>query len=190
MAAELPQGEVTAALSRLRPGDSQSWSQVIRLVYKELRSVAARCLRAERPHHTLQPTALVHETYLRLFRQNRQRWHNRTNFLAVAAHLMRLILVDYARNRNRAKRQGDTAAVQTGSLQGGQKPIDLEMLHEALGRLAERDSRQSRIVELRYFGGLTVEETAAALGISAKTVKRDWAVARAWLHFELKKGAR
>ena len=181
-------GTVSAALSYLREGDSAAWSKLIPLVYQDLRRLAAIYLNQERPDHTLQPTALVHEAFLRLIQQRGLAWQNREHFLAVASHLMRLILVDHARGRSRAKRQGErTIFLETSALGLPKRRVDLELLDDALTRLAQLDPRQSRIVEMRYFGGLTVEETAAALGISPRTVKRDWMVARAWLHGELKK---
>lgn len=181
-------GEITAALAYLKNGDTQAWSKLIPVVYRDLRRLAAVYLHQERPDHTLQPTALVHETYLRLVQQRAFGWQNREHFFGVAAHLMRLVLVDYARSRSRAKRQGErTVFLETGPLGFPRKRVDLELLDDALSRLAQLDPRQSRIVEMRYFGGLTVEETAAALGVSPRTVKRDWTVARAWLHGELKK---
>ena len=183
-------GTVTAALAYLREGDSAAWSKLIPLVYQDLRRVAAAYLNQERPNHTLQPTALVHEAFLRLVQQRAFPWQNREHFLAVASHLMRLILVDHARGRKRAKRSSErTVFLDTSVLNLPKKSIDLELLDDALTQLAQLDPRQSRIVEMRYFGGLTIGETATALGISPRTVKRDWMVARAWLHGEMTKAA-
>lgn len=159
------------------------------LVYDELRRLAASALRHERADHTLQPTALVHEAFLRLADEPTARWQNRGHFLAVAARAMRRILVDHARRYNAQKRgsgavrlslddAGHAAAVPTETL-------DLVVLDDALGRLAALDARQARIVELRFFGGLSVEETADIVGASARTVKRDWQMARAWLKREM-----
>ena len=187
----VPPGDITSELSLLESGSREGWAKVIPKVYGELRRLAAAHLRMESENHTLQPTELVHEAYLRLIRQHQVDWHSRTHFFGVAAHLMRLILVDYARRRNRAKRGGTQAwRLDLSVVDPQAKPLDLDALHQALDRLAHLDPRQSRIVELRYFGGLTIEETADALGISPKTVRRDWTVARAWLYGELRKEAR
>ena len=181
-------GTVTAALAFLNNGDTEAWSKLIPLVYKDLRRLAAAYFQQERPGHTLQPTALVHEAFLRLIQQRGIEWRNREHFLAVAAHFMRLILVDHARRRSRAKRQCErTVFLDTDAFGIPNRSVNLEELDDALTRLAQFDPRQSRIVEMRYFGGLTIEETASALGISPRTVKRDWTFARAWLHGELKK---
>ena len=180
--------EVAAALAYHKNGGTEGWSRLIPLVYQDLRRLAAVYLRSERPEHTLQPTALVHETYLRLVQQRALDCQSREHFFGVAAHLMRLILVDHARGHGRVKRQGQTTVfLETGSLGFPERNLDLELLDQALTRLAELDPRQSRIVEMRYFGGLTIEETAVALGVSPRTVKRDWTLARAWLHGELKR---
>ena len=156
-------------------------------VYDELRRLAASYLRRERPGQTLQATALVHEAYVRLINERAQNWQNRTHFLAIAALSMRQILVERARRRKAAKRGGDPARITLdehllGDRQAGSgKEIDLIALDEALDRLAAGNERQAKIVEMRYFGGLSVEECAEALQISPATVKRDWTVARAWL---------
>jgi RNA polymerase sigma-70 factor, ECF subfamily len=162
--------------------------------YQELRRLAAAYLRRERPGQTLQPTALVHEAYLRLARDKPGRWQNRAHFCAIAANAMRQILVERARARGAVKRGGgqprvtlvDDIDVATGN--DGPAPIDLLALDQALTRLAELDPRQARIVELRYFGGLSLEETAEALDVAPATVKRDWTVARAFLARELDHG--
>ena len=160
---------------------------LVALLYKELRRLAAGCLRHERPNHTLQPTALVNEAYLRLAAQSQPAWNDRVRFLAVASHLMREVLIDYARTRNRAKRGGGLAPIcieDAGQLAAAGE-VDLLALDEALDGLERIDSQQRRIVELRYFGGLSIEETAQVLGISPATVKREWRMAKAWLHREL-----
>jgi len=181
-------GEVTLLLNELKLGNKDALGRLVPLVYRELRQVAARLLRGERTGHTLQPTALVHELYLRLVEQDRADWKDRAHFLAVAAKLMRHILVDYARARGTAKRDGMATRIEIAGFElGGEEPRTEQILavDEALNRLAELDPQQTRVVELRYFAGLTVEETAEAVGISPRTVKRDWAMASAWLRSEL-----
>lgn len=159
------------------------------LVYGELRRLAHHYLRQERTGHTLQATALVHEVYLRLARRNGGQWDDRSHFVGVAAHLMRQVLVEYARGRRREKRGGkDQRRVPLDEAVAVIDPAECdrwEVLDQALERLARLSSRQAQIVELRYFGGLTVDEVAGALRISPKTVKRDWSIARAWLRREL-----
>jgi len=154
-----------------------------------LRRIAAGYLRRERDGHTLQPTALVNEAYMRLVDQRDVTWQNRAHFLGIAAQVMRRILVDHARARLTAKRGGGVAPITlAGAAHGGAQEtddVDLLALHDALERLAALDPEQARLVELRYFGGLTIEETAEALGVSPATVKREWALARAWLRREL-----
>lgn len=162
------------------------------IVYEELRRLAAAYLRRERPGQTLQPTGLVHEAYLRLRKDRPDRWQNRAHFCAIAAHAMRQILIERARARGAQKRGGarprvtlqDDVAGEDGPLSA----VDLLALDEALGRLAALDPEQARLVELRFFGGLTIEETADAMGLSPATVKRHWTVARAWLARELAEG--
>jgi RNA polymerase sigma factor (TIGR02999 family) len=181
-------GDVTLLLNELRLGNKDALGRLIPLVYRELRLLAAGYLQAERVGHTLEPTALVHELYLRLVEQDRADWKDRAHFLAVAAQLMRRILVDYARARAAAKRSGVAARIEiTGLELSGEEPRLEEILavDGALDRLAQLDPQQARVVELRYFAGLTVEETAEAVGISPRTVKRDWAMASAWLRSEL-----
>lgn len=178
-------------LSRVSAGDEKAVSRLMPLVYDELRRLAASYLRRERPGQTLQATALVHEAYVRLIGEKAHNWQNRTHFLAIAALSMRQILVQRARTRKAAKRGGDPerinideqllAAPETGA----PDQIDLLALDVALDRLSALNQRQAKIVELRYFGGLGVEEAAEALGISPATVKRDWTLARAWLKREL-----
>jgi RNA polymerase sigma factor (TIGR02999 family) len=169
------------------PEHGEAPEYLVPLLYQELRRLAARCLRRERPNHTLQPTALVNEAYLRLAAQSRPAWNDRAEFLAVASHLMREILIDYARTRNRAKRGGGLAPIcieDAGELAAAPE-VELMALDEALHALERIDTQQRQIVELRYFGGLSIEETARVLGVSAATVKRDWRMAKAWLHREL-----
>lgn len=185
----LPSSErVTQLLVQWRAGDEEALHALVPLVYNELRTVARRYLRHERRSHTLQTEALVHEAYLRLLDGNPIPTENRAHFIAVAARLMRQILVDYARSHQAAKR----GAAQRVELTLEQEPAptppaDVMALDDALTALEKLDRQQSRIVELRFFGGLTIEEAAAALDISPATVKRDWAMARAWLSREMKK---
>lgn len=182
-------GEVTRLLGELRAGKPGAEAQLFTLVYDELRRIAGGYLRRERPDHTLQPTALVHEAYLRLVEQSERNWQNRAHFIGIGAHLMRQILVDHARKRAALKRRGDAHGL---TLDDVALPQALQMeellnLDQALCRLELLDKRQSRIVELRFFGGLSEEEIGQVLGISVRTVKRDWNVARAWLYSEIKK---
>jgi RNA polymerase sigma-70 factor, ECF subfamily len=172
--------------------DRQSVDSLLPLVYQELRRLAASYLRRERPGQTLQPTALVNEAYLRLLKDRPDRWQNRAHFCAIAAHSMRQILIERARARHAQKRGGERARVTLDDalVAGGERSIDLLALDEALERLAAMDPEQARLIELRFFGGLTVEETAEEMGISPATVKRHWAVARAWLARELEGHAR
>ncbi len=181
-------GQVTLLLTDLKGGDKTAMSRLVPLVYGELRRLAGYYLQDERIGHTLQPTALVHEAYLRLVGQDRADWQNRAQFVGVAAQLMRRILVDHARHRAAAKRGGGPVRVGEGTLDLGavaERSEDVLAIDKALDRLAQLDAQQCRVVELRYFGGLTVEETAEALGISPRTVKRDWATAKRWLRAEL-----
>lgn len=176
-------------MKRWNAGDVDALRQLIPLVYGELKRRARLQLRRERPGHTLQTSVIVHETYLKLVDQRKVAWRDRNHFFMVASHLMRRILVDYARTKHRLKRGGvadditlDSAikiAVETSD-------IDLLDLHSSLSRLEEIDPQQAKIVELRYFAGCTVEETSEILGIAPRTVKRDWAAAKAWLLLQLK----
>ncbi len=175
-------------VERATRGDRPSLDTLLPMVYDELRRLAAHYLRGERPGQTLQPTALVHEAYLRLLKDRPDRWQNRAHFCAIAAHLMRQILIERARARDAQKRGGGAPRVTFDEALPVTAPdghVDLIALDSALERLAALDADQARIVELRYFGGLTIEETADAMGISAATVKRYWALARAWLAREL-----
>ena len=171
--------------------DRQSLDSLLPIVYQELRRLAASYLRRERPGQTLQPTALVHEAYLRLMKDRPDRWQNRAHFCAIAAHSMRQILIERARARDAAKRGGGAPRVTLveGLAGADAPPLDLLAVDEALGRLAEIDPEQARLVELRFFGGLTIEETAEAMDISPATVKRHWTVARAWLARELEENS-
>jgi RNA polymerase sigma-70 factor (ECF subfamily) len=171
----------------MRRGDPAALPKLVPMLYDELRRLAGSFLRDERPGHTLQPTALVHEAYLKLVGQ-RAGFENRAQFLAVAAQAMRRILVDYARQRVAAKRGGGVALLDLEVAEAGatvEQSRELIAVDQALEKLTALDARQARIVELRYFGGLTVEETAAALDIAPRTVKRDWAMAKAWLRVEI-----
>jgi RNA polymerase sigma factor (TIGR02999 family) len=180
--------DVSELLSALASGSPTAAEKLMPLVYSELKRVARAYMRRERPGHTLQTTALVHEAYLRLIRQENVRWHGRSHFFGIAAQLMRRILIDHARGHLREKRGGAVVALHLDEalVFSPEHSQELVRLDEALDRLAKLDPRQSRIVELRFFGGLSVEETAEYLGISPKTVKRDWAVAKAWLHAEVR----
>jgi RNA polymerase sigma-70 factor, ECF subfamily len=182
-----PPGEVTVLLGRINSGDQEALAELIPLVYKELRRLAGHFLRNERVGHTLQPTALVHEAYLSLAGQHRATWQNRAQFMAVAAHVMRRILLEYARRRGAAKRVAPGPG-KPGLPAGAARWEEILAVDEALGRLGQLAPQQARIAEMRYFGGLSVEEAAEALGVSPRTVKREWAVAKAWLHAELAGG--
>jgi RNA polymerase sigma factor (TIGR02999 family) len=187
----LAPGQVTELLSEYRDGKREALDRLLPVVYAELRAIAARYLRAERDDHTLQPTALVHEAYVRLADQRDVEWRNRAHFLGVAAQIMRRLLVDHARTRGRRKR-GSGLRVPLEDVDvvaPGETDVDLVALDAALDRLAALSPQQGRIVELRYFGGLSIEETAEVLAVSTMTVKRGWAMARAWLHRELTGGA-
>lgn len=185
------QKAMTALLERARAGNERALSELVPLVYAELRRVAARYSRRERHGQTLQATALVHEAYLRLLGDQHLQWQNRAHFCAIAANAMRQILIERARARRAAKRGGSRARItlDEGLIADEGVSVDLLALDEALERLAALDATQAKIVELRFFGGLTVEETAEALEISPATVKRGWAVARAWLRRELTREA-
>jgi len=179
-------GVVTELLAKWRAGDQEALDALVPLVYNELRKAAHRYLRNERPAHTLQSTALVHEVYLRLRRREVQEFENRAHFLAISAQLMRQILVEYARGRNAAKRNAGYRVMLDDTVNLFKaRSVDLVALDDALKELARLDPRQSRVVELRFFGGLSTEETAAVLGISSATVKRDWSTARIWLRHQM-----
>jgi len=188
---EEPEREVTALLRDWSGGDRTALERLMPLVYQELRRLAASYLRVERPDHTLQPTALVHEAYLRLVDQRGVSWQNRAHFFGIAAQMMRRILVDHARRRQAAKRDATVLRLQArpgedgGEAEFARDP-ELLALDQALCGLESLDARQARIVELRFFGGLTVEETAEVAGVSPATVKREWRTARAWLAREIR----
>lgn len=178
---------VTQLLIGWSNGDREALDALLPVVYEELRKQAANYLRRERVGHTLQTTALIHEAYLKLVDQKNVHWQNRAHFFGIAAQLMRRILVDHARTKKRAKRGGSNIRVSfnEANVLAPSQNLDIVALDEALERLSEIDEQQSRIVELRFFSGLTVEETAAVLAISPATVKRDWSMAKAWLHREI-----
>jgi RNA polymerase sigma-70 factor, ECF subfamily len=180
--------EVTLLLSALSRGEQDAAGKLIPVVYDELRRLAAAYMRRERVDHTLQATALVHEAYLKLIGQRAVNWQSRAHFFGVAAQLMRRILIDHARGHLRVKRGGEQKKVSLDEafVLSPQQSAELVAVDESLERLAKLDNRQARVVELRFFGGLSVEEAAEVLGVSPKTVKRDWSVAKAWLYADLK----
>jgi RNA polymerase sigma factor (TIGR02999 family) len=179
--------DITALLLQWRDGDQQALNQLTPLIYDKLRQMAARHLRAQRLPNTLQCTELVHEAYLTLIDQRRVKWQDRAHFFAITSRMIRLILVDHARRRNALKRGGGRTllALDESIAPPDRTNVDLVALDEALERLSNLDQQQGRIVELRFFGGLSIEATAKFLAISPSTVKRDWNVARAWLYHEL-----
>ena len=179
--------DVTQLLLAWNEGESGALDHLLAEVYEELRRIAAGQLRGEKVGHTLQATALVNEAYLRLVDQTRVHWRNRAHFFGIAAQLMRRILVDHARRRHAAKRGGGITIVEfeDSISPGNRRSVDLVVLDDILKRLEEFDAASARLVELRYFGGLTIDETAEVLDVSAATVKREWATARAWMHREL-----
>lgn len=183
-----PSSDITILLSKLTRGNQEAAEKLIPLVYDELKRFARSYMRRERPDHTLQATALVHEAYLKLVKQQAVDWQSRAHFFGIAAQLMRRILIDHARGHLREKRGGanEVLPLDEALVFSPERSEEFVQLNEALERLSKLDARQSRIVELRYFGGLSVDETAEFLGISPKTVKRDWSVAKAWLHAELR----
>jgi len=180
--------DVTVLLAEIAKGNQEAASRLIPLVYDEMRRVANRQMRRERPDHTLQATAVVHEAYLKLVEQHTD-WQSRAHFFAVAARVMRHILIDHARGHLRTKRGGDKVVVPLDEalVLTPEKSAEVLAVDEALQRLARLDERQSKIVEMRFFGGLSVEEIAEVLDISSITVKRDWAAAKAWLYGELRR---
>ncbi len=182
--------DITRMLREWSDGKREALDELLPLVYEELRRQAANYLRRERPDHTLQTTALIHEAYLRLIDQREVNWQSRAHFFAISAQAMRRILVDYARTKHREKRGGDALKLpleEAALLPLEEKSVDLMELDEALTRLGEIDEEKARIVELRYFSGLSTEETAAVLRVSTRTVERGWTMAKAWLLRELKK---
>jgi len=179
---------VTEMLRQWSSGNAEVMDELLPLIYDELHKRAAAYLRRERPNHTLQATALVHEAYLKLIDQREDKWSSRDHFFAIAAQAMRRILVDHARSRHRQKRGGsneDLPLEDALLASADEKNVDLIALDEAMARLAKLDPQQERIVELRYFGGLSLDEAANALGVSRATAARDWQVAKAWLHREM-----
>lgn len=180
------QSQTTELLRALRGGDGAAAEQLLPLVYSELHRVAAAYMRRERPDHTLQPTALINEAYLRLVREDVD-WNNRAHFVGFAAHVMRRVLVDYARTRNAEQRGGglERVELQEQMAVSPERLDEIATLDQALVRLEKTNPRQARVVELRYFGGLSVEQVGALLGIAPRSVKRDWALARIWLFNEL-----
>ncbi len=184
-----PGDNVTVLLAQLREGNREAADQLIPLVYNELRRMAAACLQRERPGHTLQATALVHEAYMRLAGGQQQgQWQNRAHFFAIAAHAMRQVLLDHARRRHADKRGGASARkveIDAELFIDEDKLEDVIAIDEALERLEKIDPRQSQLVELRFFAGLDVEQAAEVMGVSPTTIKREWRSARAWLHGEL-----
>jgi RNA polymerase sigma factor (TIGR02999 family) len=178
---------ITQLLKAHASGDKQAFDRLVPLIYNEMRRIARNRLRGERSDHTLSTTALVHEAYLKLVKFDRINWQNSDHFFAIAAQVMRNILVDYAVRQQAMKRGGKRIRVEVND---SDTLVEIELanilsVHHALERLTEIDERKAKVVECRFFGGLSVEETAKAIGISAPTVKRDWTVARAWLHREL-----
>ena len=182
--------DVAVLLRAWSKGDSTALEQLTPIVYDELRRLARHYLRGERRDHSLQTTALVHEAYLRLVDHTRMEWQNRAHFFAVSAQVMRRILVDHARRRNVKRGRGlRRVSLEEAILVGGDRPTDLAALDDALTSLAERDPRKAQVVEMRFFGGLSVEESAEVLGVSPVTVMREWRTAKAWLYRELSSGS-
>jgi RNA polymerase sigma factor (TIGR02999 family) len=187
-------GEVTQLLLRWRAGDEAAFAALVPLVYEELRSMARRHLNRERVAHTLQRTALVHEAFLRMVDQTQVDWQSRSQFFGIASQMMRRVLVDHARRRNSAKRGGGIQRVDLDDALAAEEAgvdldgdVDIEAVHNALERLEALDPEQGKLVELRFFGGLSIQEAAAVLGVSPATVKREWAIAKGWLHRELER---
>ncbi|HET6959207.1 MAG TPA: sigma-70 family RNA polymerase sigma factor [Vicinamibacterales bacterium] len=188
--ADLPDSDgVTQLLVQWQNGDQKALDSLIPLVYQELRAIAGRYLSRESPSHTLQSTALVHEAYFKLIGQRRVRWQNRAHFFGIAAQMMRRILIDHARHQARDKRGGPAPKLSLDDAMAtaeAEADIDLLALDDALTALAQIDPRGAQIIELRFFSGLSLEETAEVVGVSAGTVKRDWSAARAWLYREMR----
>jgi RNA polymerase sigma factor (TIGR02999 family) len=180
-------GEVTRLLAQLRAGHGDAAGELAPLIYQELHRLAAACMRRERAEHTLQPTALVNEAYIRLVGQRDVQWQNRSHFYGIASQVMRRVLLDYARKRRSSKRGGEQKKVEFDeNLLASDQQLEVALsVDECLQRLERIDPQQSRVVELRFFGGLNVEETAEVLGISTATVKREWQFAKAWLQREM-----
>ena len=186
-------GEITQLLAKMKLGNADAEARLIPLVYRELRRIAGSYMRKERADHSLQPTALVHEAYLRLRNLHAIDWQSRSHFLAVSAHTMRRILVDHARAKHAEKRglEWNQVSFEVGELSAAaESTVNIEELDEALGRLETFDRRQAKVVEMRFFGGLNEDEIGVELGISERTVKRDWRIAKAWLFHELSQSPR
>jgi RNA polymerase sigma factor (TIGR02999 family) len=185
--AQVPQHDVTLLLQRWTDGDRASMDRLIELVYPEMQKIALRYLQHERVDHTLQSTALVHEAYMRLVQQPDKQWANRSHFFAVASRIIRGILVDYARAKLTVKRGAGAAQISLSDAMIGQDPgeVDLLDLDNALNALQKLDPQQSQIVEMRFFGGLSIEETAEVLKVSPSTVKRDWIMAKTWIRRQM-----
>lgn len=181
------QPNITEVLERWSNGEQSALDELVPLIYKELRRLAGNYIRRERHDHTLQPTALINEVFLRLIDQNDIRWQSRAHFFGIAAKLMRRILVDHARSHQAAKRGGGqySLSLDRADRIAGRPSVDLLAVHLALQQLEELDPQQSRVVELRFFGGLTIEETAEVMGLGHATVEREWKMARSWLRHEL-----
>lgn len=179
-------GQTTQLLKAMHAGNDAAAEKLLPLVYSELHRIAKAFMRRERPDHTLQPTALINEAYLRLIHEEID-WNSRAHFVGFAAHVMRRVLVDYARARNAAHRGGkmERIEIQDHFAISSEKLEQISLLDEALNRLEQKNSRQAKVVELRYFGGLSIEEIGATLGIAPRSVKRDWTVARIWLYEQL-----
>ena len=187
-----PAHDVTVLLERWSSGDQQALEKLMPLVYGELRRLAGAHFRRERPGHTLQGTAVVHEAFLRLVNQREVRWQNRAHFYGIAAQMIRRILLDYARSRHAGKRGAGAVKLQLDealAVPEQQKDLDIVALNDALDRLSAMDERQGRIVELRYFSGLSIEETAEVMQLSPATIKREWNSAKAWLFREMSQRA-
>jgi RNA polymerase sigma factor (TIGR02999 family) len=187
---QIPSNTVSQLLANWHAGDNEALQAAIPLVYKELRQIAHRNLRRERPNHTLQSSALVHEAYLRLERKGGIEFKNRDHFLAICSALMRQILVEYARRRRADKRDGGIQVTLDDGIAFKTRDVDLVALHDALGELEKLNPLQSQIVEMRFFGGLSIEETARVTGTSPATVKRHWETARLWLHRQMTAGSK
>jgi RNA polymerase sigma-70 factor, ECF subfamily len=180
--------EITQMLLELTDGNEEVVNQILPHIYDELRRLASSYLRRERSNHTLQPTALVHEAYMKLIDQSRVKWQNRAHFFGIAAQVMRRILMDHARKHTAEKRGGDAELLPIEEeilIVSHDKSAELVALDDALNQLAEMDERKAKIVELRYFGGLSIEETAEVLGVSVPTINREWRMAKAWLYSEI-----
>jgi len=190
-AEESPSGSLAAIIENYNCGDAQAQARLIERLYRDLRRIAAAHLRAERPNHTLQPTALVHEAYARLAGQSEIDLKDRVHFLAIVSHLMRQVLVDYAKARRAAKRGGGGRQVTLDECMfvENTRSLDVLIMDELLERLTKLNARHARIVEMHFFGGLSFEEIAEVLGIGLRTVERDWKMARAWLRSEISAGA-